>query len=118
MNKTEELKERTLIFAGNVIILCQTIELNAISSPLINQLIRSATSVGANYREAQSAISRKDFRNKIYISKKEIDETLYWLELMHGAFSDKQNEIQELINECKQLANIFHAITLKLDGLR
>lgn len=72
---TFDLEERTARFGEDIIRLCKQLPKNDITRPLINQLIRSATSVGANYMEANSANSKKDFRNKIYISKKEAQET-------------------------------------------
>lgn len=67
-------------FSKNIVKFCRTVSLDVVSSPLVSQLIRSATSIGANYKEANSASSKKDFRNKIYIAKKEAEETMYWLE--------------------------------------
>ena len=65
------LEERTAVFGENVIKFCRSIKQDMIVMPLVNQLIRSATSIGANYMEANAASSKKDFRNKIYICKKE-----------------------------------------------
>ena len=62
-----DLEERTAKFGESIIKFCRTLNQDAIVRPLISQLIRSATSVGANYMEANSASSRKDFRNKIFI---------------------------------------------------
>ena len=70
-----DLEERTAVFGENVIELCKQVKQDAITKPIISQIIRSATSTGANYCEANAASSRKDFRNKIFICKKEIQET-------------------------------------------
>ncbi|MDH4329998.1 MAG: four helix bundle protein [Candidatus Moranbacteria bacterium] len=70
-NGSYDLEERTAVFGEDVIILCKKISKNEITKPLISQIIRSATSVGANYLEANGASSKKDFRNKIFICKKE-----------------------------------------------
>ncbi len=70
-----DLEERTAVFGENVIEFCKPLKESAITRPLISQIIRSATSVGANYQEANGASSRKDFRNKIHICKKEAQET-------------------------------------------
>tara|TARA_Y100000031_G_C8221891_1_gene386388 strand:+ start:631 stop:930 length:300 start_codon:yes stop_codon:yes gene_type:complete len=88
---------------------------DAITRSIINQLVRSATSVGANYRESQSASSHKDFRNKIYICKKEIDETRYWLRIICVCFPELKPKVAEMASECKQLANIFHAATITIE---
>jgi len=61
------------------------LEKNIINNPLISQIVRSATSIGANYHEANGASSGKDFKNKIYICKKEAKETKYWLQIIAEA---------------------------------
>ena len=73
MNKYD-LEERTAKFAENLISFCKSIKIDTLSRSILSQIIRSGTSVGANYCEANNAVSRKDFRNKIYISKKELQE--------------------------------------------
>ena len=105
-DKSRELEERVAIFAETVICFCKLITKMDISKPLIVQLIRSATSIGANYCEANNASSRKDFKNKIYICKKEAQETKYWLRLIKSFDSDK-TEADKLIDELHQLNLIF-----------
>jgi len=68
--KVYDLEERTAIFGENIIELCKSLSRNAINLPLINQVIRSGTSIGANYMEADGAESGKDFKHKIAICKK------------------------------------------------
>ncbi len=78
MNQTErkyDLEERTALFGESVIKLCKIIKQDNITAPIINQLVRSATSIGANYMEANGASSKRDFVNKIFICKKESQET-------------------------------------------
>lgn len=70
-----DLEERTAKFGEAVIGFCKATEQNNITKPIVNQLIRSSTSIGANYMEANGASSKKDFRNKIFICKKEAQET-------------------------------------------
>lgn len=65
-----DLEKRTSKFGGDVILFCRKLSQDTITKPLISQLIRSATSVGANYMEANAASSKKDFKNKIHICKK------------------------------------------------
>lgn len=77
--KQYNLEERTTVFSCAIIDFLKNIQKDVISIPLTSQLIRSATSIGANYCEANGASSKKDFRNKIYICKKEAKETMYWL---------------------------------------
>ncbi len=75
--------------------------------PVVDQIIRSATSVGANYAEANNASSKKDFTNKIFIAKKEIAETRYWLRVIKELIDE---DIQELEEEAKQLNLILQKI--------
>jgi len=70
-----DLEERTAVFGENILEFCRTIKQDVITRPLINQIIRSGASIGANYYEANNASSKKDFRNKIFLCKKESQET-------------------------------------------
>lgn len=114
---TEEfpLSERTAKFAENIIELCQSIQLTIITRPIISQLVRSGTSIGANYAEATAGSSEKDFRNKIFICKKEAQETRYWLRLLEKS-SKENNQLSKLMGECQQLVLIFQRITSTMDG--
>jgi four helix bundle protein len=103
-----DLNSRTEDLGRAVILYCKNIKQDAISRPMISQLVRSATSVGANYAEANAASSRKDFRNKIYICKKELQETLYWLDMMKEI--DKSNSVNNLEKETIELTKIFGKI--------
>lgn len=91
---------------------CRLCSKDSIIFPLINQLIRSGTSVGANYREANGAVSKRDFQNKIFICKKEAKETLYWLELVGSAVDDEKLKLKcrKLWQENKELTLIFSKI--------
>jgi len=113
-NNTYDLEERTAKFGEEVINFCKTVRQDAITKPLVNQLVRSATSVGANYMEANGASSRKDFRNKIFICKKEANETKHWLRMLNAAASEKQDELRRLWKECQELTLIFQKITTTL----
>ena len=105
-----DLEERTASFGEGVIRLCQTIKQDAIMRPLIQQLVRSATSIGANYMEANGASSKKDFVNKIFICKKEAQETKHWLRMLASCLPDKKASIRSLWEECQQLTLIFQKI--------
>ena len=109
-----DLQERTAKFGETVIVFCKTLEKNTISSPLISQLVRSATSIGANYMEANSASSRKDFTNKIFICKKEAEETKHWLRMLSICFTNKKEELRKLWKEAQELTMIFQKITNSL----
>ena len=105
-----DLEERTAIFAESVIKLCKTITLDISTTIIIKQLIRSATSVGANYLEANGASSKKDFANKIHICKKEAQETRHWLRMLVVCCPDRKNEIGKLWQEAQELSMIFGKI--------
>ncbi|MCX7955526.1 MAG: four helix bundle protein [Patescibacteria group bacterium] len=77
-----DLEERITKLAENIISLCKEISRNKITFPLIDQLVRSGTSIEVNYTEANGDASKKDFRNKIILAKKEAMETKYWLRLI------------------------------------
>jgi len=110
-----DLEERTARFGENVIEFCQSLPNNIINRPLIDQLIRSGTSIGANYAEANSASSKKDFRNKIYICKKEPKETTYWLRMILKCNQDRKKEIDTLQDEAQQFVLIFGKVVSTLN---
>jgi len=108
--KTYNLEKRTLEFSRSIIILCNTLPRNVINNRLMDQLIRSGTSIGANYREANETDTKKDFRNRIRITKKEAKETTYWLELLKDANPTPMFKIEQLIKESSELMKIFASI--------
>lgn len=103
--------DRTVGFAKNVIDFCRSTPYDIITKPLVAQPIRSATSIGANYAEANAASSKKDFKNKIFICKKEVRETSYWLGLLAHALPANQQNADRLQKECRELIAIFQKIT-------
>jgi len=109
-----DLEERTKLFSKRTICLLTRIKRNIINESMIRQLIRSATSVGANYREANGAVSKKDFKNKIYICRKEIQETEYWLELIAETNKEEIKELRLLWKEAHELTLIFNKISTSL----
>lgn len=108
------LEERTAKFGEMIIDFCKTIPQNTISRPLISQLVRSRTSVGANYAEANGGSSRKDFRNKISICKKEIQETKHWIRMVIKCETSTKQSAEFLANEAHELTLIFQSIINKL----
>ena len=110
LNKKYDLEERTAKFGEETIKFCKAVPKNTVTSPLVTQLVRSATSVGANYAEANSASSKKDFRNKIHICKKESQETEYWLRMLATANDKNKNDLRKLWKECHELTLIFGKI--------
>lgn len=107
------LENRTAEFSRRIIRFCKSLKQDSISRPIIDQLMRSGTSIGANYMEANNASSKKDFRNKIFICKKEAQETKYWL-AMAKEVTDTEN-IKFLSQEAQELTMIFQSIVSKID---
>ncbi|MFA5158443.1 MAG: four helix bundle protein [Patescibacteria group bacterium] len=112
--KIFDLEERTAKFAEDVIKFCQTIKETTITKPIISQLIRAATSIGANYCEADDSDSKKDFRHKISICKKEARETKHWLRMSAVALPDRKEDLKKLWCEAKELHLIFNSIYAKV----
>jgi four helix bundle protein len=115
MNKFD-LEERTEDLGVEIVVFCRLINKNAELRILSNQLLRSGTSVGANYREANGAGSGKDFRNKIFICKKEAKESIYWLKVIERSSSDYAVKAEALRSECEELERIFGKISTSLNN--
>jgi four helix bundle protein len=105
-----ELKRRTQRFAVESIKFIEGLPPRHSLNVLSNQLLRSSSSVGANYRSACRGKSTADFINKIVIVEEEADESIYWLELMEEAGLVNSNDIFELKKEANELTAIFTAI--------
>ena len=108
--KKYDLEERTAKFGERIIDFVKTLPRNPINNELISQIVRSGTSVDANYTEADGAESKKDFRHKIAICKKESKETKHWLRMIARANPDKKTECKKLWNEAQELTLIFSSI--------
>jgi len=108
-----DLEIRTLEFAKTIIRLCKKLPIDRINNRLADQVIRSGASIGANYREANETDTKKDFKNKIRIGKKEAKETIYWLELIIETNPNHRNEVSVVLEESKQLMKILAAIYAK-----
>jgi len=107
------LEKRTTQFAAEVIILVKKLRITAVNKRIIEQLVGSSGSIGANYREANEAESNKDFFHKIAIAKKEIKETQHWLILLSISNSEVKKELRVLFKESQELLYIFAAIRRK-----
>ena len=105
-----DLEERTSKFAEDIIDLCKKAPKNVVTIPIIGQLTKSGTSIGANYCEANGASSRKDFKNKIFICKKESKETKYWLRILSKAEEELRDECKVIWQEAQELTLIFSKI--------
>jgi len=109
------LEDRTAKFGEEIISLCREIKQDAVTKPIISQIVRSSTSIGANYMEANDASSKKDFRNKIFICKKEAQETKHWLRMLAKAVPEKREEIRKIWKEAQELTLIFGKISSTLN---
>lgn len=110
MSRIFDLLDRTASFGEKCIDFAKMVPKNTITFPLINQFIRSGTSVGANYCEADHAESRKDFEHKLGICKKEASETKYWIRMLVRAEPSLKPEAVVLWKEADELRRIFLAI--------
>lgn len=113
MNKTQkhfDLEERTLEFGKRIIRLAQALPKNTINIRLIDQIVRAGTSVGANYREANETETKRDFKFRVRICRK---ETVYWLNLIIEANPQFTKRIEPLLKESGELVKIFATILLK-----
>lgn len=112
--KKFDLEERTAKFGEEIVKFAKKIPENPVTKPLISQLVRAGTSVGANYCEADDAESKQDFKHKIGICKKEARETKHWLRIIATAVPELKEEIRKLWQEAKELNLIFNSIVNKL----
>jgi four helix bundle protein len=104
-----DLTSRTQCFGSAIVAYARGVPLTPVTRPLISQLVRAGTSVGANYCEADGAESRKDFRHRIAICRREAKETCYWLEMLAIALPEARGSTVELKQEAKELTLIFSA---------
>lgn len=109
-----DLEERTAKFGEDVIKFLKKVPQNPITKPLITQLAKSSTSVGANYCEADDAESKRDFKHKIGICKKESRESKHFLRMIAIAYPDSKESAKVLWKEAKELNLIFNSIYKKV----
>ncbi|MEK7166329.1 MAG: four helix bundle protein [Patescibacteria group bacterium] len=107
-----EFKKRCYQFSLSVLKLSEQLIVKSVNKVLIDQLIRSATSVGANVVEGSYGSSKKEFVNYFQISVKSASETLYWLSLLQEMNVDLANTIKPLINECVEIRKLLSTIIL------
>jgi four helix bundle protein len=105
-----DLAERTALFGEAVIRLAAGICRDDISGPVIRQLVRSATSIGANYTEADEAGSKKEFRYRISVCCREARETQYWLRMLASAAPQEKDAARQHWKEANELTRIFGVI--------
>ncbi len=109
-NREYDLEEKLETFGEKIIDLAKKTPRNIVTIPVLDQLIRSGTSVGANYMEANGASSKQDFRNKIYICKKESKETMHWLRMLAKACEAVKDDCRALWDESQGYAKMFSKI--------
>jgi len=110
MIKENLIKEKSFDFAIKIVDLTRALDIVKKEHILSKQLLRSGTSIGANINEAQFSPTKADFINKMNISLKEANETLYWIELMHKTNYITNEEYNNIINDIIDIKNILMAI--------
>ncbi len=101
------LREKSKAFANEMVFLCRKLKQNNVEGALINQLLRSGTSVGANIHEAKYAQGTKDFISKLEIALKECNESEYWLELLFEVNSISKEEFTAFQKDCIELRRML-----------
>ena len=101
------LRDKSKSFAKEIVFLCRRLKQNSVEAALVNQLLRSGTSVGANIHEAQYAQGTKDFISKLEIALKECNESEYWLELLYDVGNLSKEEANKISKECIELRRML-----------
>ncbi len=113
MTREFDLEKRSTVYACAVIRFCKSLPHSAMNERLIGQVVGAAGSIGANYREANDALGKKDFIQRLKIARREAKECAHWLELLREANAERDKEIAPLMQECEELRNILSAIINK-----
>ena len=108
--KIYDLEERTLNFSRRIIHLVNGLPKNSVNFALRDQVLRSGTSVGSNYREANETETKKDFLFRMRICRKEAKETVYWIQLIIDANQELKDRISPLYEEANELVKIIATI--------
>jgi len=108
--KKNNIKDKTFSFAVRIVKLCKYLSENQKVYVLSKQLLRSGTSVGANVREAENGESKKDFIHKMAIAQKEINETIYWLELLKETEYLSYSQFESVNNDAIEIIKIIITI--------
>lgn len=111
-----DLEKRTALFGEAVIELCLELPPTPVASPLITQFVRSSTSIGANYCEADDAESKADFRHKISLCRKEARETQHWCRMLAKACEPRSTDLRALWKEARELHLIFARVVRTTDA--
>lgn len=113
-NQRFDLEDRTTMFSARLLKFLRSVPKDLESQIIIEQLVRSSTSIGANYAEANDSYSKKEFSHKISICRKETKETKYWLRLLLGIYPEFKSEIRYFLKESSELVLIFSSIIIKI----
>ena len=111
-----DLEDRTTEFAKRVVRLCISLPKNSINNRLTGQAVGSAGSVGANYREANDALGKKDLIMRMKIARKEAKETIHWLDLIEEATPGLKLRMQDIKREAQEIKNILSSIINKIEN--
>ena len=104
------LDEKCLLFAARIVNLCRFLDNERKGKHIVDQIIRSGMSIGANYAEAECAISNNDFLAKLYISLKECNETLYWLRLLRRVNDLEEKHFHSIYEDGEEIKRLFVSI--------
>lgn len=110
-----DLEKRMANFGEGIVIFYRGLRVDHVTRPIVAQLVRSTTSIGANYAEANNASSRKDFRNKAHIAKKEAQETKHWLRMLGPCYPEHEEKIRSFWQEAHEFILILQSIVNKLN---
>ena len=102
--------EKCLLFATRIVNLCRFLDKEKRGKHIVDQIMRSGMSIGANYAEAECAISESDFLAKIYISLKECNETLYWLRLLKNVNDLEETQFRSIYDDGEELKRMLVSI--------
>ena len=111
MNSDNVILEKSLKFSIRIVRLYQYLCSESKDYVISKQLLRCGTSIGANINEAQYAISKSDFLNKMHISLKECAETIYWIELLYQTDYLSEPQYNSILTDCEELRNLLSSIT-------
>ncbi|OGD66579.1 hypothetical protein A3F08_00205 [Candidatus Berkelbacteria bacterium RIFCSPHIGHO2_12_FULL_36_9] len=111
-NKIYDLEERTTLFAIEIIKLLKKLPRNPINDRLTGQEAGASGSIGANYREANDSLGKKDFKHKLKISRKEAKESIHWLRLLEVANPEFSKEFQIQLKENNEIKNILSTMII------
>jgi|SRR3989338_11234311 len=114
--KKYDLEDRTLEFSKRVLKMVKALSKDDINAHYSSQIIRSSSSIGANYREANDALGKKDFVHRIKISRKESKETTYWIRLIMENNIELASRMNNLLEESVELTKILSSIIIKSEN--